>query len=190
MTDGSTVTVVLREDDEEFELTPEEEAGLLESIAAIERGEFVSSEQLLERLCRFGSNSPLEIRVSPQALAEIEEAAEWWTRNRPSAVRDDIAQILAILSTQPGVGAPARRGRVRGVRRVTLTRVRYYLSSIGRCFGGSRLLAHEPGSATSLLTDRTPITGSIARTETPIPARRGCAIARTAASRRTRSASP
>lgn len=52
--DGSTVTVVLREDDEEFELTPDEEAGLLESIAAIERGEFVSGEQLLERLCRFG----------------------------------------------------------------------------------------------------------------------------------------
>jgi len=50
LTDGSTVTVVLREDDEEFELTPEEEAGLLESIAAIERGEFVSGEQLLERL--------------------------------------------------------------------------------------------------------------------------------------------
>jgi hypothetical protein len=52
--DGSTVTVVLHEDDEEFELTPEEEAGLLESIAAIERGAFVSGEQLLERLCRFG----------------------------------------------------------------------------------------------------------------------------------------
>ena len=45
----------------------------------------------------------------------------------PNAVRDDIAQILAILSTQPGIGAPARRGRVRGVRRVTLTHVRYYL---------------------------------------------------------------
>jgi hypothetical protein len=37
-----------------FELTPEEEEELLESIAQIERGEFISSGQLLERLRRFG----------------------------------------------------------------------------------------------------------------------------------------
>jgi len=54
LTEGSTVTVVLRDDEEAFELTPEEEAELLESIAAIERGEFVSGEELLERLRRFG----------------------------------------------------------------------------------------------------------------------------------------
>ena len=54
LTVGSTVTVVLREDDEAFELTPEEEEDLLESLAEIERGEFVSGEQLLERLRRFG----------------------------------------------------------------------------------------------------------------------------------------
>jgi hypothetical protein len=57
LAEGSTVTVVLREDDETFELTPEEEAELLESIAAIERGEFVSGERLLERLRRFDSQS-------------------------------------------------------------------------------------------------------------------------------------
>ena len=54
LTEGSTVTVVLREDDEAFELTPEEEEELLESIQQIERGEFVSGEQLLERLRRAG----------------------------------------------------------------------------------------------------------------------------------------
>jgi hypothetical protein len=54
LTEGSTVTVVLRDDEEAFELTPEEEAELLESIAAIERGEFVSGEELLDRLRRFG----------------------------------------------------------------------------------------------------------------------------------------
>ena len=73
---------------------------------------------------------PLEIRVSPQALAQIEEAAEWWVQNRPTApgaIRQDVGEILTILSTQPGVGAPARRGRVKGLRRVTLARVRYYL---------------------------------------------------------------
>ena len=54
LTEGSTVTVLLREDDESFNLTPEEEEELLESIAEIERGEFVSGEQLLQRLRRFG----------------------------------------------------------------------------------------------------------------------------------------
>jgi len=54
LTEGATVTVLLREDDEAFQLTPEEEEELLESIAEIERGEFVSGEQLLERLRRFG----------------------------------------------------------------------------------------------------------------------------------------
>ena len=54
LTEGSTVTVVLREDEEAFELTPEEEEELLESIAEIERGEFVSGEQVLERLRRAG----------------------------------------------------------------------------------------------------------------------------------------
>jgi hypothetical protein len=54
LAEGSTVTVVLREDNETFELTSDDEAELLDSIAAIERGEFISGEQLLERLRRFG----------------------------------------------------------------------------------------------------------------------------------------
>jgi hypothetical protein len=54
LAEGSTVTVVLREADETFDLTPEEEKELLASIAAIERGEFISGEQLLERLRQFG----------------------------------------------------------------------------------------------------------------------------------------
>ena len=54
LAEGSTVTVVLRDDEETFELTSEEEKELLESIAQIERGEFVTGEQLLERLHRLG----------------------------------------------------------------------------------------------------------------------------------------
>jgi hypothetical protein len=54
LAEGSTVTVVLRDDEEAFELTPAEEEELLESIAQIERGEFVTGEQLLERLRRLG----------------------------------------------------------------------------------------------------------------------------------------
>jgi hypothetical protein len=54
LAEGSTVTVVLRDNEEAFELTPGKEDELLDSSAQIERGEFVSGEQLLERLRRFG----------------------------------------------------------------------------------------------------------------------------------------
>jgi hypothetical protein len=54
LAEGSTVTVVLRDDEEAFDLTSQEEEELLESIAQIERGEFVTGEQLLERLRRLG----------------------------------------------------------------------------------------------------------------------------------------
>lgn len=73
---------------------------------------------------------PLRIRVSPQALGQIEEAAEWWARNRPTApgaISQDVASILTVLANQPGVGMPTRRGRVKGLRRVILPRVHYYL---------------------------------------------------------------
>jgi plasmid stabilization system protein ParE len=75
-------------------------------------------------------NEPLRIRVSPQALAQIEEAAEWWAKNRPAApgaIRQDVADILNVLVRQPGIGMPTRRGRVKGLRRITLDRVHYYL---------------------------------------------------------------
>jgi len=48
---GFTVIV---ENREPFELTPEEEAERLKSIAVIEHGELVSGEQFLERFRRFG----------------------------------------------------------------------------------------------------------------------------------------
>ena len=54
LAEGETVNVLLRESSETFELTPAEESEILESIASIERGEFISGEQLLERLRRFG----------------------------------------------------------------------------------------------------------------------------------------
>jgi hypothetical protein len=54
LAEGETVTVLLRENSETFELTPGDEDSILESIASIERGEFISGEQLLERLRRFG----------------------------------------------------------------------------------------------------------------------------------------
>jgi hypothetical protein len=52
--EGSVVTVVAREDDETFEVSPEEERALLEAIAQADRGQIVSWEELREQLRRFG----------------------------------------------------------------------------------------------------------------------------------------
>ena len=54
LTEGSVVTVVAREDDETFEVTPEEERALLEAIAQADRGQVISWEMLREQLRRFG----------------------------------------------------------------------------------------------------------------------------------------
>lgn len=50
--EGSVVTVLAREAEGTFELTPEEEAELLLSIAEADRGATVSGEEVLESLPR------------------------------------------------------------------------------------------------------------------------------------------
>lgn len=49
--EGTSVTVLARDEDG-FELTPEQEAELLLSIAEADRGETVSAEEVLEKLAR------------------------------------------------------------------------------------------------------------------------------------------
>jgi hypothetical protein len=50
--EGSTVTVLAREDETGFELTPEQKAELLLAIAEADRGETVSAEEVLAQLAR------------------------------------------------------------------------------------------------------------------------------------------
>ncbi len=50
--EGAIVTIVAREVDETFEVPPELEVELLESIAQADRGETISADELLERLRR------------------------------------------------------------------------------------------------------------------------------------------
>jgi plasmid stabilization system protein ParE len=75
-------------------------------------------------------STPLPIKVAPRAQVQIEEAAAWWAQNRPAApgaIRNELARILGILSMQPGIGVPERRRRIRGLRRVHLSRIDYYI---------------------------------------------------------------
>ena len=50
--EGTVVTVLARKAHETFEMPPELEAELLESIAEADRGETISAEEMLERLRR------------------------------------------------------------------------------------------------------------------------------------------
>jgi len=54
LAEGSVVTVVAREDDEAFDVSPEEEKMLLAALAQADRGEVISWEELREQLRRFG----------------------------------------------------------------------------------------------------------------------------------------
>lgn len=50
LAEGSVVTVIAQDDDDTFDVTPEEERELLAAIAEAERGELVSWEELREQL--------------------------------------------------------------------------------------------------------------------------------------------
>ena len=52
LTEGAVVTVVAREGDDRFDVSPEEERALLEAIAQADRGQVVSWEELREQLRR------------------------------------------------------------------------------------------------------------------------------------------
>ena len=50
--DGAVVTIIARNAEETFEVPPELEAELLESIAQADRGETISADEVIERLRR------------------------------------------------------------------------------------------------------------------------------------------
>ena len=54
LAEGSIVTVLSREPEEPFTLSPEDEDELLAAMAEIEKGEFVSADELLSTLRKHG----------------------------------------------------------------------------------------------------------------------------------------
>lgn len=80
----------------------------------------------------------LPVRFTYSARRAIEEALDWWARNRdkaPHALAEDLEQALALISSYPQIGTGAKNASVSGVRRLHLSRVRYYLYY--RVTGGS-----------------------------------------------------
>jgi plasmid stabilization system protein ParE len=72
----------------------------------------------------------LPLQVTRRAAREIREASRWWDKNRraaPEAFRDAIEKAFALIRTQPDIGGIATNVKLPGVRRVHLSRVRYFL---------------------------------------------------------------
>jgi plasmid stabilization system protein ParE len=72
----------------------------------------------------------LRIQISARAAGEIRRAADWWLVNRPfahGAIGIDVAESLALLAEQPGIGARYEGSRIPGVRRLFLSRVGYFI---------------------------------------------------------------
>ena len=72
----------------------------------------------------------LRIRIAEDAKNQITEAMAWWAENRPmapNAIEEELDRALRLLTVQPEIGVEARRVSLRGVRRVRLSRVGYYV---------------------------------------------------------------
>jgi plasmid stabilization system protein ParE len=72
----------------------------------------------------------VRVKVSARAASQIRKAAEWWAENRPAApgaVRTDLGEALALLAQQPGIGTAYEGARTKGVRRLLVGRIRYFI---------------------------------------------------------------
>jgi plasmid stabilization system protein ParE len=75
-------------------------------------------------------SAPLRIEITEQAQTQISVASAWWADNRPAApgaINEELDRVLGLIRVQPEIGAVARRATLSGVRRVTLSRIRYYV---------------------------------------------------------------
>ena len=75
-------------------------------------------------------NTPLRIEVTEKAQTQISVASAWWAEHRPAApdaIREEMDRVFGLLCVQPEIGTIARRATLAGVRRITLSRIRYYL---------------------------------------------------------------
>ncbi len=72
----------------------------------------------------------LPIKVTRRADIQIQRAADWWLANRPAApnaLKENLRHAFDLISLQPGVGARAANTRLKDVRRVYLSQIRYFL---------------------------------------------------------------
>jgi plasmid stabilization system protein ParE len=120
--------------DGEYELTPEDENALEESIAEIRRGECVTAKDLLTEfpaICvRDGDDDLWPLLISERARRETSEAQQQWL-----VIRDDVAEALSeelratferLLET-PAIGALVPTRKRKFMRSIYLARTKYYV---------------------------------------------------------------
>lgn len=74
------------------------------------------------------SPSPYTVVVAPFALAQMEAAQLWWTKNRlaaPDLLIREIDAALSLIAHAPLAGRRVESKLIRGVRRLVLRRTRY-----------------------------------------------------------------
>ncbi|MBI4473599.1 MAG: type II toxin-antitoxin system RelE/ParE family toxin [Acidobacteria bacterium] len=72
----------------------------------------------------------LPVKATPIADGQIQKAARWWLANRdkaPNAFKEELDRGFALISQRPDVGAMATNVKLKGVRRIHLSRIRYFL---------------------------------------------------------------
>jgi plasmid stabilization system protein ParE len=72
----------------------------------------------------------LPLRITPRAAAQIQRAAEWWAENRPEtpkALQEELRRGFDLISRKPNIGARATNPTLVEVRRIYLSRVRYFV---------------------------------------------------------------
>ncbi len=70
------------------------------------------------------------VKVVRRAVVQIDEAAAWWVkirRDAPEAIREELQIALDLIARHPNIGAKALNFKLREVRRIHLSRIRYYL---------------------------------------------------------------
>lgn len=75
----------------------------------------------------------LRVQVSARAAEQVQRAADWWAANRlsaPGTIAADFGESVAQLAEQPGIGTEYEGSRTPGVRRLYLSRVRYFIHYI------------------------------------------------------------
>lgn len=73
---------------------------------------------------------PLKVAISARAAAQVRRAAQWWSAHRPAApdaIATDLRGALILLAEQPGIGARCLGSRTPEVRRLYLSRIRYFV---------------------------------------------------------------
>ena len=72
----------------------------------------------------------LPIKVTPRADRQIQRAADWWLANRPKApeaFKEELQRGFDLISQQPGVGVEATNEKLKGILRIHISRIRYFL---------------------------------------------------------------